>query len=459
MSRWQQFHANGSSQGFIPVSSTPANQSKWSIEVGPVGYGSPVIGDDGTVYIGTLKSELVAVNPDGALKWKRVLGRRGDKITGSPAVGKDGNIYVVTTRSALVLDHRTGEEHRRKEIRSTLHSIDPAGTIRWSSEFPENSGLQGYGGYTMSSPKVWSTVAQELFIFVPSIFVTSGYATDILVFNQSGTLIHRASVSSYPPAPVTGSGPGFSDILEGVWDFISSPVDFDPSGVGPTLEQQFGIPEPTLAVVDFPPFANRPLIVIEDNYKKLAAFRFQNQRLQQVWEKVSQNGRLRSAPAVFSNGLLVLGQRDGSIAMYDVASGRELWKPWYKADKPVLSPPASFGRQIYFVAEKKLTVLDGNSDLLHKHTLIGKCLGTPALSAKHLYVSANDGFYTFSFDLANFSKNSDVIGGVSSPSIADDGTVYIVDLRKTLWAFGGSTTSSVRKPPKRIISTKNKFKW
>ncbi len=73
--RWSQFHADGPSQGWMAVPSTAAVPlvPKWSVDVGLAGYSSPVIGPEGTVYITTAAGEVVAVNPDGTIKWRRAL--------------------------------------------------------------------------------------------------------------------------------------------------------------------------------------------------------------------------------------------------------------------------------------------------------------------------------------------------------------------------------------------------
>src|ERR1043165_5943067 len=115
MGKWRQFHADGRSQGFVPVSTEIAQRAKWSLQVGPVGYGSPVVGPDNTIYIGTLKGELAAINPNGTLKWKRSLsGNHSEMIPASPAVGRDGNIYAVSTINAIVRDHRSGKTIERR---------------------------------------------------------------------------------------------------------------------------------------------------------------------------------------------------------------------------------------------------------------------------------------------------------------------------------------------------------
>jgi outer membrane protein assembly factor BamB len=441
MGQWRQFHADGHNQGFVPVSTQAAQRAKWSLQVGPVGYGSPVVGPDNTIYIGTLKGELVAVDPNGTLKWRLSLsGNHHEMITASPAVGRDGNVYVVSTINAIVRDHRSGKSIERRLRKSKLHCVGPSGNLLWSFSFPENPSPSGIGGYTLSSPKV--TGEQNPFVFIPSLTESAQFGRELLVI-QSGNLVFRTDVSSYPPPPIVGEGPGLGDILNAIWDFISSPVDFDNSGVGQTLEQIFGYPEPTVAVIDEGSFASGPLVIVVDNYKTLKAFRWQFPILVPLWTKVSE-ANLRSTPAVFVNGLVAIGQYNGTVSFYDLESGEQMWKPWYKANHPVLSPPASFGRQVYFTADKKIIVLDANSKLWKQHDLGGRSLGAVALSASFAYVSANDGFYSFSFDLQNFSKNTDVVGGVSSPAIGDDGTVYVMDMNSTLWAFGGPLAGNLR---------------
>jgi outer membrane protein assembly factor BamB len=440
MGKWKQFHMDGQNQGFAAVRTAEALTPRWSVEVGPVGYGSPVIGSDNTIYIGTLLGELVAINPDGTIKWRRALRPPGSNhpgpIVGSPAIGNDGNIYVISTVSAIIRDHRSGETTTRRVRRSTLFSVDPLGNTRWNFQFPANPSPSGIGGYTTSSPKVWGE-AGNVFILVPAVYWTSGHAVELIVLNGAGTALQRVDIASYPPEPIVGEGHGLGDLLNAVWDFISSPVDFDTSGVpqGPSLEKQFGFPEPTIAIVDFGSFKDQPLILFEDGFKKVSCFRFEAPVLVPLWSKLANKARYRTTPAVFTNGVAAIGDVDGTLAFYDVKTGAEVWKPWYKAGKKILAPAVSFGRQVFFVAEKKVIVLDDGSELWKQTELGGRSLSAPALSANSLYISAVDGLYRFSFDLSSFTKNSTIRGGVSSPAIGNDGTLYVMDLQKTLWAI------------------------
>ncbi len=52
---------------------------------------SPVIGSDGTIYVGSGDYNLYAINPDGSKKWNF---KTGDGVDSSPTIGSDGTIYV-----------------------------------------------------------------------------------------------------------------------------------------------------------------------------------------------------------------------------------------------------------------------------------------------------------------------------------------------------------------------------
>ena len=64
---------------------------KWKYKTGYWVYSSPVIGEDGTVYVGCDDHYLYAIRPDGILKWKY---KTGSWVRSSPAIGKDGTVYV-----------------------------------------------------------------------------------------------------------------------------------------------------------------------------------------------------------------------------------------------------------------------------------------------------------------------------------------------------------------------------
>ena len=70
---------------------------KWRIPIDGSLIGTPAIGNDGTIYIGTDNlvrwdsSSFYAINPDGSIKWRYTPINR---MWSSPAIGNDGSIYV-----------------------------------------------------------------------------------------------------------------------------------------------------------------------------------------------------------------------------------------------------------------------------------------------------------------------------------------------------------------------------
>lgn len=444
MANWKQFQANGANQGFIPISTGPASSFKWKADVGPVSFGSPVIGNDGNIYIGNLLAELVSIAPNGTVRWKRTLDQRGSTIPASPAIDENGNIYAVTTFQAKVRDHRAGETVYKRVAHSKLHSLTPDGNLRWSFSFPQSENPSITDGYSLSSPKILGK--QNSLIFIPAVFTKIASRIEILVIDQAGNLVYRTQVADYPTPPVS-TGNNVLEILNSIWDFLNG-MEFNPSG-GPPLEKQFGRPVPTLALADFGNHASQPIIIIDDNYMKLAAFHWSNQQLIPLWEKKSSQVRQGTTPAILLSGIVASGQTNGTLALYDVLTGQDLWQPWYKAPNSLVSPVASFVSQIYLSSLLHLTELDANAKFLNRVSFDMTSLSAPAISADRVFVNGGNGYYTFSLDLKELTKNNDFQGGLSSPAIANDGTVYVMDRNKMLWAFG---KEQIMRPRKKMLT-------
>jgi len=62
---------------------------KWMFHAGD--YSSPALCSDGTIYAGADDGYLYAINPDGTVKWRF---KTNDAIMSSPIIGHDGTIYV-----------------------------------------------------------------------------------------------------------------------------------------------------------------------------------------------------------------------------------------------------------------------------------------------------------------------------------------------------------------------------
>jgi outer membrane protein assembly factor BamB len=102
-------HMNGPSRlGRSPYVGPQTANLLWRIPTS-TNYGGPVIGADGTVYMGTGYGELLAIRPDGSIKW-RITGLRDVEMT--PAILPGGRIVFVN-------------------VSGTIYVVNPDGTFSW----------------------------------------------------------------------------------------------------------------------------------------------------------------------------------------------------------------------------------------------------------------------------------------------------------------------------------------
>lgn len=96
-----------------PVSKVYALKSdgteKWSYKTGSSVVAAPAIGEDGTVYIGSMDNKFYALNPDGTLRWSY---KTGGYVTGHATIDYNGTIYVGSHDN-------------------NLYAFNPNGTLRW----------------------------------------------------------------------------------------------------------------------------------------------------------------------------------------------------------------------------------------------------------------------------------------------------------------------------------------
>ncbi len=107
----------------VGSSSVAAGSLKWRYATGGPVYSSPVLGPDGTMYVGsddgyvyaiiTVGSSSVAA---GSLKWRYAT---GNSIRSTPVLGPDGTLYVGSDRSSVYAIVTVGS------------SSIPAGSLKW----------------------------------------------------------------------------------------------------------------------------------------------------------------------------------------------------------------------------------------------------------------------------------------------------------------------------------------
>jgi outer membrane protein assembly factor BamB len=102
---------------------TPQGEIKWTFKSPLEINSSPAVADDGTIYFGSRDRKLYAVTPDGTLKWTFPTGAW---IDSSPAIGADGTIYFGSWDT-------------------NLYALNPDGSKKW---------IFHTGGIVVSSPAI-----------------------------------------------------------------------------------------------------------------------------------------------------------------------------------------------------------------------------------------------------------------------------------------------------------------
>lgn len=92
--------------GRSPYAGSQTNGIKWTFQTGAAISSSPVIGIDGTIYLGSQDKHLYALNPDGTLKWKF---ETGAEVDSTPAIDIDGVIYFGSWDHTSIRFFRTAD--------------------------------------------------------------------------------------------------------------------------------------------------------------------------------------------------------------------------------------------------------------------------------------------------------------------------------------------------------------
>ncbi len=103
----------------------PNGTLRWRYSTGHIVMAAPVIGQDGTIYIGSGDYYFYALNPDGTLRWRF---KTGDYIKGSASIAPDGTIYVPS-------------------FGGYFYALYPNGTMKWKAS---TGGIVASAGFALA---------------------------------------------------------------------------------------------------------------------------------------------------------------------------------------------------------------------------------------------------------------------------------------------------------------------
>jgi len=134
---------------------------KWRFQTGAYVNGSPAIGGDGTVYIGSSDSYLYAINPNGSQKWRFQTGT----VNLAPSIGRDGRStsdhWKIMSMPSTLMAARGGDSRReaaslgRLLSGRTARSTSDHGLLSLRNQ-PKRQPELGFqtGGRVFSSPAI-----------------------------------------------------------------------------------------------------------------------------------------------------------------------------------------------------------------------------------------------------------------------------------------------------------------
>jgi hypothetical protein len=153
---WDQYRGNARRTAFAPWPSSGKPEILWKRELGPMIDPSPVVGPDGTIYVAGPRGpdgpsdQLVAVNPDGTIKWTWQTIFDVYQLRATPAVRRDGSIVAV--------GHKIYADRVQRDPNGNVTSVSWKREARVFLVGPDGAGLartdqnQFFDGPGLSSP-------------------------------------------------------------------------------------------------------------------------------------------------------------------------------------------------------------------------------------------------------------------------------------------------------------------
>ncbi len=168
-SPWPTFRRDQRNTGGAAFPATYAGDAPWAFQTGKDVSATPIVGADGSVYVGSSDHNFYAINPDGSEKWRfvtdGVIGAAGALLPGDVVVvpSGDGFLHVLRTLDGVELTRvdasvapHTGDDNGWEgnvavgydgvlyagNANFNYYAINPDGKLRWVYETGATHGSQ-----------------------------------------------------------------------------------------------------------------------------------------------------------------------------------------------------------------------------------------------------------------------------------------------------------------------------
>ncbi|MEZ5830474.1 MAG: hypothetical protein R3D05_04795 [Dongiaceae bacterium] len=379
---WYFPHFSGSNSSFfLTVQTAPAAAGSISVpNIGTFANGAgPVIGPDGTLYIGNEQGRLMAFGETGTPVWNVALSG-GEGIVASAMVW-NGDIYVVGA---------TGTN-------AALYRFRPDGTQVYRRPFPQHRS----GGIMTTAPNI-SFAGPTPVVVLPVAYKTAGsqiYETRLLLFTENGQPYQDILIDIAVPQ-TTGSF-GSASIAPGA----------------PDLE----LPLP-MAAAATDHSTGVSYIAVADGFQTLTVYRTNNSGLAKAaqWQ---QRDRMRSftvTPYLDPKQIIAFNSKGYLVATPDGANEYRI------PDYPGHAPPALTYSTAFSVFGNQVTFRNPNGP--RSVAIPGRSIAPVAVSQNYAYVSSEDALTTYKStpEYEQVARFDWVGGGRNPPIIGANGRVYAI---------------------------------
>ncbi len=272
----------------------------WKFDAGSSIAGSPIVAQDGRIYVASTAGTLFSLSSGGEKNWEFAT---EDPIFGTPALSLEGNVHVGDTGGTLYCVSPEGEELWQWRSRTNRPSnesrftsgilVDPNGDI-WIGGWDENMYVVSPQGEAGAEQKNRYTIGQ----YVKSAATTDG---ESMVFVPYASSMGRESALAVDAYPLGGG--------RELWT-ARAPMDSD------------RWPVVASTAVDF---ARQRIYAAGVGYQQGAIACFDMNDGETIWGEIVPHS-IYSTPAISPDGSVVVGDLGGRVCSYAAEDGGLNWE-------------------------------------------------------------------------------------------------------------------------------------
>ncbi|MCK4640087.1 MAG: PQQ-binding-like beta-propeller repeat protein [Candidatus Marinimicrobia bacterium] len=200
----------------VPYNGATLGTFRWTFNTGAAVSSSPVIDNDGTVYVGSEDGKVYAVDPGGNQLWSKSL---GEGVFAAPCIGTENHLFVTCKNNKVyALNKTTGD---------TLWTYTTGGQI-YSSPVISSFGYLYVGSLDNKVYALTSDAGDLVWTFTGS---GKFYASPALTIDESKLIIGDQSGKLYALNPHTG---------EKLWEYPANSAIYANAAVDSTGNIYFG---------------------------------------------------------------------------------------------------------------------------------------------------------------------------------------------------------------------------